>query len=127
MECRSRVGSNGIVESHDAGEFDPGPVLETLVRHGVDFVLIGGIAAIVLGSSYSTADLDIAYARDRENLERLAGALRELEATLRGAPSNVPFRLDAETLEADLNFTFTTRRGDLDVFGEPAGAPSTRS
>jgi hypothetical protein len=112
------------VESHSVGEFDPGPVLQTLVRHGVDFVLIGGIAAIVLGSSYSTSDLDVAYARDRPNLERLADALRELEATLRGAPPDLAFRIDADTLEAGLNFTFVTRRGDLDVFGEPAGAPA---
>jgi nucleotidyltransferase AbiEii toxin of type IV toxin-antitoxin system len=111
------------VEPPRAAEFDPGPVLQTLVRHGVDFVLIGGIAAIVLGSSYSTSDLDVAYARDRENLERLAEALRELEATLRGAPHDLPFQPDAETLEAGLNFTLATAAGNLDVFGEPAGAP----
>jgi hypothetical protein len=112
------------VESHEAGEFDPGPALQTLVRHGVDFVLIGGIAAIVLGSSYSTSDLDVAYARDRANLERLAGALRQLGATLRGAPPGLPFGLDADTLEAGLNFTFATQGGNLDVFAEPAGAPA---
>lgn len=111
------------MESHEAGEFDPGPVLETLVRHGVDFVLIGGIAAIVLGSSYNTSDLDVAYARDQANIERLSDALRELGATLRGAPPGLPFRIDAETLEAGLNFTFATQGGNLDVFGEPAGAP----
>jgi hypothetical protein len=111
------------VESHTA-EFDPGPALETLVRHGVDFVLIGGLAAIVHGSSYSTFDLDVAYARDPPNVERLAEALGELRATLRRAPAELPFRLDAETLGAGLNFTFTTERGNVDVFGEPAGAPT---
>jgi hypothetical protein len=95
-----------------------------LVRHGVDFVLIGGIAAIVLGSSYSTSDLDVAYSRERANLERLADALRELGATLRGAPPGAPFQLDADTLEAGLNFTFATKGGNLDVFGEPTGAPA---
>jgi hypothetical protein len=94
------------------------------VGHGVDFVMIGGLAAIAVGSSYSTFDLDVAYARDRPNLERLAEALRELGATLRGAPPGVPFQLDADTLEAGLNFTFETMGGNLDVFGEPAGAPS---
>jgi hypothetical protein len=112
------------VEPRNGIEFDPGPALETLVRHGVDFVLIGGIAAIVLGSSYSTSDLDVAYARDRANVERLAEALRELGASLRGAPPDLAFQLDADTLEAGLNFTFATRRGDLDVFGEPKGAPA---
>jgi hypothetical protein len=57
------------------------------------------------------------------NLERLAEALSELSAKLRGALPNVSFRLDAETLEAGLNFTFETRDGNLDIFGEPAGAP----
>jgi hypothetical protein len=112
------------VEAHSAAEFDPGPALRVLVRHGVDFVLIGGIAAIVLGSSYSTSDLDIAYGRKRANLERLADALRELGATLRGAPPSVLFQLDADALEAGLNFTFATKGGNLDVFGEPTGAPA---
>jgi hypothetical protein len=112
------------VESPGVGEFDPGPALETLLRHQVDFVLIGGLAAVVLGSSYSTFDLDVAYARDRANLERLSEALRELGATLRGAPPRVPFRVDADTLEAGLNFTFETRVGNVDVFGEPTGGPA---
>ena len=75
--------------------FRPKPILETLVRHRVDFVLVGGLAGVARGSSYPTYDVDIAYARDRPNLERLAAALRELGATLRGAPPDVPFLLDA--------------------------------
>lgn len=112
------------MESRNVGDFDPGPALETLVRHDVDFVVIGGIAAIILGSSYSTSDLDVAYARDRANVERLADALRELGATLRSAPADLPFRVDADTIEAGLNFTFETRGGNLDIFGEPTGAPA---
>jgi hypothetical protein len=104
-------------------EFDPAPLLETLVRHDVDFVLIGGIAAAALGSSRSTYDVDVAYARTPENLERLALALTELGATLRGAPAGLPFLLDAKTLASGLNFTFSTRFGPLDILGEPAGAP----
>lgn len=104
-------------------EFDPAPLLETLVRHEVDFVLIGGLAAAALGSSRSTYDIDVAYGRTTENLERLTSALIELEATLRGAPTGVPFLLDAKTLASGLNFTFSTRFGALDILGEPAGAP----
>jgi predicted nucleotidyltransferase len=103
-----------------AAEFDPKPVLELLVRHGVDFVLIGGLAGIVHGSAYNTQDLDVAYARERGNLERLAAALHELGATLRGAPPGLP---DAETLAAGLNFTFATEFGSVDILGEPQGAP----
>jgi hypothetical protein len=106
-----------------AAEFDPAPIVQALNRHEVDFVLIGGQAAILFGSARATFDIDIAYARDRQNLERLADALRELGARLRGAPDDVPLLLDAETLERGMNFTFTTRFGPLDILGEPTGAP----
>jgi hypothetical protein len=104
-------------------EFNPQPILEVLVRHSVDFVVIGGLAGIARGSAYPTYDLDVAYERSRENLQRLADALSELGATLRGAPAGLPFQLDAETLRTGLNFTFDTRFGSLDILGEPAGAP----
>lgn len=104
-------------------EFDPGPIFDVLIRHGVDFVVIGGLAGIARGSAYNTYDVDVAYDRSQANLERLASALTELGATLRGAPPALPFHLDAETLRSGLNFTFDTRLGSLDVLGEPAGAP----
>lgn len=104
-------------------EFDPRPILEVLTRHGVDFVVVGGLAGIAHGSAYNTRDVDVAYARARDNLERLAAALEELGATLRGAPADLPFLLDAHTLREGMDFTFDTRHGSLDVLGEPAGAP----
>ena len=104
-------------------EFDPVPILDALVRHDVDFVLIGGLAGTARGSAHVTYDVDVAYERSRPNLERLAAALSELGATLRGAPPGLPFVPDAETLAAGLNFTFDTRFGSLDVLGEPSGAP----
>jgi hypothetical protein len=104
-------------------EFDPRPILETLLRHGVDFVLIGGLAGVALGSAYQTRDTDIAYERSQGNLERLVAALQELGATLRGAPADVPFLLDSRTLAAGANFTFATRFGSLDIHGDPAGSP----
>jgi hypothetical protein len=105
-------------------EFDPVPLLLALVDAGVDFVLIGGLAGGAHGSSYPTFDVDVAYSRDHENLERLAALLRELGATLRGAPPGLPFQLDAKTLEAGGNFTFDTRLGKLDVLAYAPGAPS---
>jgi predicted nucleotidyltransferase len=101
--------------------FDPFAVLRTLVDHGVRFVLIGGFAAAIRGSPVITGDVDICYARDDENLERLAAALDELGATLRGAPSDVPFRLHAQALKAGDHFTFSTAGGPLDCLGTPAG------
>lgn len=98
-------------------------MLRALIAHDVDFVLIGGLAGMARGSSYPSYDLDIAYARDRDNLERLAAALRELGATLRGAPPGLPFVLDAETLYQESHFTFTTPHGPLDILSDPDGAP----
>ena len=106
-------------------DFDPVPLLEALGRAQVDFVVIGGVAGAAHGSAIGTQDLDVAYARDFENLERLASVLRELDAHPgRNLPDDLPFLLDAETLARGANFTFVTRFGSLDILSDPAGAPS---
>lgn len=96
-------------------------ILSCLVNDGVEFVIIGGLAATVHGSSYMTHDLDICYARDHTNLERLAQSLTPLHPRLRGAPAGIPFLWDAKTLQFGLNFTLETDFGDLDLIGEVAG------
>jgi hypothetical protein len=101
--------------------FDPVLALQTLHRHGVRFVVIGGIGARLHGSPTVTRDTDICYERSPENLERLAEALEDLGARLRGVDEDVPFLLDAKTLGAGDHFTFRTRAGDFDVLGTPAG------
>jgi hypothetical protein len=103
--------------------FDPERLLRLLDTHRVRFVLIGGIAGRLWGSPTITNDLDLCYARDRANLERLAGALRELGATLRGAGEEVSFRVDAETIARGDHFTLSTTAGNLDLLGHPAGSP----
>lgn len=97
------------------------PLLQALERHGVDFVVIGGVAGLAHGSSYPTYDFDIAYSRDPANLRRLAAALAEIGVTLRGAPADLPFQLNAETLAKGANFTFETEFGSFDVLGDIAG------
>jgi hypothetical protein len=101
--------------------FDPLVTIRALVEHGVRFVMIGGYAAALRGSPMMTGDVDICYARDPENLERLAAALVELGARLRGVSEDVPFQLDARTLEGGDHFTFATDAGPLDCLGTPAG------
>jgi hypothetical protein len=105
-------------------EFRPKAILHTLVAHDVDFVVIGGLAGMAHGSSYPSFDVDIAYARDRENLARLASALGELGARLRDAPEGLPFQADAKTLENGSHFTLDTVHGPLDILSDPDGAPS---
>jgi hypothetical protein len=101
--------------------FDPLMALRTLTEHRVRFVLIGGYAGALRGSPVITGDVDVCYARDDENLQRLAASLEALGARLRGAPPDVPFRLDAATVRAGDHFTFTTTAGSLDCLGTPAG------
>jgi hypothetical protein len=99
-------------------------LLGPLVAHGVNFVLIGGMAGIARGSSYPSYDLDVAYARDKANVKRLVSALAEIGVRLRGAPADLPFLLDEQTIENGANFTFVTPYGDLDVLADVAGVRS---
>jgi hypothetical protein len=105
-----------------SGEFRPLDALEVLIQHRVRFVIIGGFAGQLLGAPLITQDLDVCYAGDDDNLERLTRALTDLRATLRGAPDDLPFVPDASTLKAGDAFTFSTDAGALDILGSPAGA-----
>ena len=101
--------------------FDPLRVLRSLNEAEVRYVVIGAFAGRLRGSPTVTRDLDICYARDRPNLEALAGVLRDLNARLRGVNEPVAFRLDARSLEAGDSFTLVTDAGDLDILATPQG------
>src|SRR5438552_3895932 len=103
---------------------DLAQVIPRLVNGKVDFILIGGMAAILYGSARVTLDADIVYDRGAPNLNRLAEVLQPLKPTLRGAPSGLPFKLDVRTLRNGLNFRLATNLGDLDLFGEVTGGGS---
>lgn len=105
-------------------DFDPEPALGALARGGVDFVVVGGIAAVLHGSSGLTTDLDIMFAATPENLERLGGVLVELEARLRDVERDVPFVADAAVLRRIDVLTLETSAGPLDVLRAPSGAPA---
>ena len=98
-----------------------GHLLALLSKSGVEFILIGGVAAWAHGSSRATVDLDVVYERSEANLKRIADALASIHPYLRGAPPGLPFRLDLQTLRGGLNFTLTTDLGSLDLLGEIAG------
>lgn len=107
----------------DAAPLDPERLIQTLGRHGVDYVLIGALAARLQGFPRLTADADITPARNAENLERLAAALRELDARVytEGVPEGLAFDCSAATLgRADL-WNLVTAAGRLDVAFTPSG------
>ena len=108
---RGRAAPAGIVT---ASSFDPIEMLRVLSRAEVEFVVIGGFAAELLGAPLDTNDLDICYERSAENMDRLATALRQLGAKLRVAEvdEDLPFLLDGRTLAAGDSFTFVTDAGE---------------
>lgn len=105
------------------GNFSARALLRALAAHGVDHVVVGGIALIFHGSARVTQDLDICFAPDRANLDALGAALIELSARLRGIPDDVPFVPDGEALRRLSIITLDTTEGPLDLLRDPPGAP----
>jgi hypothetical protein len=102
---------------------DPQRIFAALERHGVEYVLIGGLAAVLYGSAVVTNDADICPSRARENLERLATALKQLHARIRSAtePDGVAFACDPDFLSRVQLLNLQTDAGQFDLAFEPAG------
>ena len=100
---------------------DLGRIVEALERHGVSYVIVGGVAGRLHGASRLTFDLDVLAQRDEENLDRVAAVLRELGAFLRvgglddETARSLPVVLDGRSLSAMETSTWRTEAGDLDV------------
>jgi len=105
-------------------ETDLQKLLKALHQEQVEFVIIGGLAAVLQGSAYVTADFDLCYSRKKDNLEKLARALASFHPLLRAIPDRVPFRLDLSALRSGMNFTLATDVGDVDILGEVTGMGS---
>lgn len=98
--------------------------VQRLCDSGVAFVVVGGWSAIFHGSSHVTNDLDVCYARDRANLDKLAAALAPYRPRPRGFPAELPFLWDAATLANGTIFTLTTDLGTIDLLAEVPGVGS---
>jgi predicted nucleotidyltransferase len=96
-------------------------VFRALVPAEVQFIVIGGVAAILHGTARITYDVDVVYARDRGNIRRLVAALKPFAPYLRGVPKGLPFAWDERTVLNGLNFTLETNIGDVDLLGEVTG------
>jgi hypothetical protein len=100
---------------------DYGAIIRLLANGGIDFILIGGLAAIGHGLALHTLDVDVVYSRQSENIRRLVTAFISIQPYLRGAPPGLPFRFDEKTVQMGLNFTLRTKLGDVDLLGEVGG------
>lgn len=91
-------------------------LLRSLVEHRVDFIVVGGVSAVLQGAPIMTLDLDTVHRRDPENIERLLQALRDLGARYRSSESRrlVP---DRTHLQSEGHQLLVTDSGPLDILG----------
>jgi hypothetical protein len=102
--------------------FDPVRICEILNEEGVDYVVVGGFAAVIHGSSLPTRDIDVVPSRATISLDRLARALRRMNAKIRTEGDPVPAPLDAQFL-ANMPFmlNLVTDLGEMDLTLSPSG------
>lgn len=96
-------------------------LIRELTVSGVEFIILGGVAARAHGSARLTEDLHISYRRTAENIHRAVNALVPYHPYLRGAPPGLPFEWNERTIRNGLNFTLTTKLGAIDLLGEVTG------
>jgi hypothetical protein len=105
------------VQTNDA---DFRGILQTLADHGADFLVIGGIAAVLQGATVTTFDLDVVHSRSPENLNRVLTALQALDAFYREQPQR-RLRPDISHLASAGHQLLMTRFGPLDLLGTVTG------
>jgi hypothetical protein len=98
-----------------SGSLDVPELLRVLVAHGVEFVIVGGIAIKYHGIEHDTDDLDVLHRRTPENIARVLVALREIHAVYRADPRHLKPR--REGLLGEGSHLFCTTKGNLDVLG----------
>lgn len=91
-------------------------LLQTLAEYEVDFIVVGGVCAVLHGAPISTFDLDIVHSRSPENIARLMSALESLEAYYRGQGSRI-LKPQEHHLSSPGHQLLMTRSGPLDLLG----------
>jgi hypothetical protein len=103
--------------------FDPLRICAILLEEEVEFVVLGGFAAIVRGSSLPTRDIDVIPSRDPSNLDRLGRALTRMNAKIRISGDPVPTKIDGGFLaNMPRILNLITDFGEMDLTFAPAGS-----
>jgi hypothetical protein len=107
----------------DVAPLNPELLLRTLKSHKVKFVLIGALAARLYGFPRLTADADITPAIDDANIERLAKALKELDARVytESVPEGLAFDCSPAALRRASMWNLVTSAGRIDIAFKPSG------
>jgi hypothetical protein len=102
--------------------FDPVRICAILNEEKVEYVVIGGFAAVVRGSSLPTRDIDVIPSRERSNLDRLGRALTRMNAMIRVSGDPVPTKIDGGFLaNMPHMLNLVTDFGEMDLTFAPAG------
>ena len=96
-------------------------LLERLVRNDVEFVIVGGFAALAHGVSLMTEDIDICCPFAEGNLRKLEQAVADLHPMHRMTPNRLPFQLTPDLLPTLKNIDLRTDLGVLDCLGNVKG------
>ena len=91
-------------------------LLQTLADHGVAFIVVGGVSAVLRGAPINTFNLGLVHATDPENVDRLLAALSNLEAFYRFQPDRL-MKPGASHLSSPGHPLLMTRFGPLDLLG----------
>ena len=92
------------------------PLVRALAEAGVDFVVLGGLAAVLDGAPIATLDVDVVHSREPANLDRLLGVLGRLDPFFRIQPER-RIRPEASPLVGSGHLYLSTRHGPLDLLG----------
>ncbi len=103
---------------------DDKALLQRLLHHKVEFVIIGGVCGIMHGVTLVTTDLDVCCRFTSANLYRIEAAVKDLHPYHRLVANRLPFELTDELVRRLKNLYLQTDLGKLDCLGEVAGVGS---
>lgn len=93
-------------------------IVERLAAQHVEYIVVGGMSAVIHGAGIVTQDIDLCFRRTPQNIARIVAALAPLKPRLRDFPPDLPFFFDERTIQLGTNFTFNIRDETIDLLSE---------